>query len=432
MEQLVKERTADLERSNEELSREVDVRQKAQQALYDAKIQAEAANRAKSEFLANMSHELRTPLNAIIGFSQLLGDQWGGKLSEKQLQYVTEISISGRHLLQLINDILDLAKVESGKMELRMSVINLNQLLDYSLIMIKQKALKNGVDLELIIHDNLEGAEILADEVKLKQIVVNLLSNAAKFTQEGGRILLEAARQADSLMIKVSDTGIGIAPENYERIFESFVQLDSSLARTQKGTGLGLALTRDLVKMHGGRIWVESEGASKGAVFTFTIPLVELKSHEELDPSRVLCEASKQAENPSPSTSGCKILVVEDNEANMTLATSLLENEGHAVLQAWTAQQGIIMAREQLPALILMDISLPGMDGLTAASALKKDARTAHIPIVAVTAHAMRGDEEKALRAGCVLYQSKPIESRELYATLNRLLTGTGKQMQET
>lgn len=428
MEQLVKERTSDLQRSNEELSREIDVRRNAQHDLYEAKIQAESANRAKSEFLANMSHELRTPLNAIIGFAQLLGDQWGGKLSEKQRQYATEISISGRHLLQLINDILDLAKVESGKMELRMSPVNVSQLLRYSLIMIKQKAITNELALDLAINDGLDSVDILADEVKLKQIVVNLLSNAAKFTPSGGKIRLEAAKDGGNLVVRVSDTGIGIDPRNCERVFEPFEQLDSSLGRSQQGTGLGLALTRELVTIHGGRIWVESEGEGKGCTFSFTIPLVQLerqKAQDRVNPANGVPGPGGSAKIETPRAT---ILIVEDNEANMKLANTLLRNGGYAVLQAWTGQQGILVARNYMPDLILMDLALPGMDGLTAAGVLKRDSATSRIPIVAVTAHAMRGDEERALNAGCDAYLPKPIDTMALYAILKDLLDRGAKE----
>ncbi|MBI5249577.1 MAG: AAA family ATPase [Desulfomonile tiedjei] len=412
MEQLVAERTAELQSSNEELSREIEVRQRAQQALYQAKIEAEAANRAKSEFLANMSHELRTPLNAIIGFSQLLRDQWGGKLSEKQLQYVSEISLSGHHLLQLINDILDMAKVESGKMDLHFSRINLGQLLKYTMIMIKQKAMQHGLELNLHVSDDLRGIEIMADEVKLKQIVLNLLSNAAKFTPDGGRIVVEAHGEGDNLVISVSDTGIGIRSEDHDRIFEPFEQVDSSLARRQRGTGLGLALTRNLVRLHGGRIWMESEGDGKGSAFGFTIPLVEAEPGNRPVQESEALKAPSSAQGSSRG-SAATILVIEDNEINMKLTTSLLEEQSYQVLHASTAEQGILVAQSETPDLILMDVSLPGMDGLSATRILKQNSQTGHIPVVAVTAHAMRGDEQKALAAGCDSYLSKPLNKEK-------------------
>jgi predicted ATPase/signal transduction histidine kinase/CheY-like chemotaxis protein/tRNA A-37 threonylcarbamoyl transferase component Bud32 len=422
LEHRVAERTAELQSSNEELSREIEVRQRAQQALYRAKIEAEAANRAKSEFLANMSHELRTPLNAIIGFSQLLKDQWGGRLSEKQLQYVKEISISGLHLLQLINDILDLAKVESGKMDLRVSRVNLGQLLKYSMIMIKQKALRHGLELDVDIRDDLESVEIMADEVKLKQIVVNLLSNSAKFTPDGGRIRLQANKEGDHLVVSVSDTGIGIMPEDQARIFEPFEQLDSSLARRQQGTGLGLALTRNLVRLHGGRIWVESEGNGKGSAFSFAIPFQTAESRSSL----VIQDSHEPETRSGVETHNClptaRILVIEDNETNMKLTTSLLEEQLCHAVQAWTADEGIRLAHAEIPDLILMDLSLPDMDGLTATRILKQDPRTAHIPVVAVTAYAMRGDDQKALEAGCDAYLSKPIKKEEFWSTIKTFI----------
>lgn len=421
MEQLVAERTAALQCSNEELSREIEVRQQAQQALYHAKMEAEAANRAKGEFLANVSHELRTPLNAIIGFSQLLKDQWGGKLSEKQLQYVSEIYGGGHHLLQLINDILDLAKVESGKMDLHFSRLNLGQLVKYATIMIKQRAMKHRLEISVDVRDDLEKMDIMADEVKLKQIVVNLLSNAAKFTEDGGKIGLTASREGNELVVTVSDTGIGIRIEDQERIFEPFEQVDSSLARRQRGTGLGLTLTRDLVRLHCGRIWVQSEGDGKGSTFGFTIPFVpaekeagQIKYTETDDVANHLLDDVRN--------SRIKILVVEDDAPNRELVARLLEKQSYGVLKACTAEEGICLAQAEVPDLILMDVSLPGIDGLTATRMLKQDSQTSDIPVVAVTAHALRGDEQKALEAGCNAYLSKPLNKSEFYRVIKSLV----------
>ncbi len=257
-----------------------DVKQ-AQKKLADAlaiatmlRAEAEAANHAKSEFLANMSHELRTPLNAIIGFSEILEDQGvGGGMTETQLKYVGHIANSGRHLLHLINNILDLSKVESGKMELQPCLVNPDQLIRGGLMMIREKALKHNLRIDLQVDKSLLGEVIYVDEIKLKQILFNLLSNAAKFTPDGGQIRVQASKVWGNMVVRISDTGIGLDQKDCERIFGPFEQLDSSLTRKQDGTGLGLALTRRLVELHGGRIWAHSEGIGKGSIFTFVIPI---------------------------------------------------------------------------------------------------------------------------------------------------------------
>ena len=255
------------------VSRDITERKRSEVELRIAKEAAESSNRAKSEFLANMSHELRTPLNAIIGFSEILSDQTFGELNQRQARYVNNVLTSGNHLLTLINDILDLSKVESGKMELELSRVNIKSLLENSIVMVKEKSLKHGISLDLNIPDELADLEIRADELKLKQIIFNILSNAAKFTPDGGAITVEVRQEEAELAISVSDTGIGIKPEDQERIFSEFEQVDSSYARKHQGTGLGLALTRRLLELHGGRIWVESEGEGKGSTFTFVIPI---------------------------------------------------------------------------------------------------------------------------------------------------------------
>lgn len=271
LENRVMERTRMIEASNREMKKAV--------------IAAQEANRAKSEFLANMSHELRTPLNHIIGFTDLVIGQHFGQINETQNEYLTDVLNSSKHLLSLINDILDLSKVEAGKLELSPAHIKLGVLLEKSITMIKEKALKNRIGLSTHIDDIPDTIE--ADEIKLKQIIYNLLSNAVKFTPEGGSIHL-SARKADKdrctgeviremkdqgeIHITITDSGIGIRQEDQERIFDPFVQVDSSSARRYQGTGLGLSLSRKLVELHNGRIWVESEGEGRGCTFHVVIP----------------------------------------------------------------------------------------------------------------------------------------------------------------
>jgi signal transduction histidine kinase len=238
--------------------------------IEDKSRQLEAASRHKSEFLANMSHELRTPLNAIIGFSEVLLERMFGEVNEKQNEYLQDILSSGRHLLSLINDILDLSKIEAGRMELQLTTFDLPQALEGALTLVRERATKQGIALELRVDERL--GEFVGDERKIRQIVLNLLSNAVKFTPEGGRIGVAAALADGVVEISVSDTGIGIAPEDQEAVFEEFRQVGGDYAQKREGTGLGLALTRKFVELHGGKIWVKSE-VGKGSTFTFTLPV---------------------------------------------------------------------------------------------------------------------------------------------------------------
>ena len=387
------------------------------------RLRAEAASETKSKFLANMSHELRTPLNAILGFSELLEGQFYGAINEKQSAYTQAIHESGSHLLQLISDILDIAKVEAGKMEINPSSTDLSQLLENAFIMIKEMAYRGGIQLELDVAPEFCTRHILADDVRLKQIVMNLLSNAVKFTPSGGVIRLEARSSDHELKVSVSDTGIGIKTEDQGRIFEEFEQVDSSFSRQHDGTGLGLSLTRKLVELHGGRIWVESEGENKGSVFTFEIPYVTVgpKEHEEFS-QFVVSEPLAGTEAHAPDDNRPSILVVEDNSANMKLTSNLLQLGGYKALTAYTSEEAIAILKTQTPALILMDISLPGMDGLRATQAIKSNPSTSNIPVVALTAHAMKDDEARAMEAGCDAYLVKPIDTRKFYRTIRNIL----------
>ena len=266
MYQLLSSRTLDL-------MRERTARGRINAALRSAKVAAERGNRAKSEFLASMSHELRTPLNAIIGFSEVLADETFGPLNKRQARYVGHILSSGRHLLSLINDILDLSKVEAGKQTLSPQKVGVVELVNTSLTLFKEKAQKHHIRLDFDPGSVPAGLVVEADERKLKQVFFNLLSNAVKFTPDGGTVSVRVASTQDELEVQVQDTGIGLAPDDLERVFSAFEQVDSSYGRQQQGTGLGLALSRELVQLHGGRIWAESDGPGLGTRFTVVVPM---------------------------------------------------------------------------------------------------------------------------------------------------------------
>ncbi|MBT9537087.1 MAG: hypothetical protein IVZ94_03035, partial [Nitrospirae bacterium] len=300
LEQKVKERTAELEDANLRLTAlNIEFKLKKEEAE-ESKLQAEAANKAKSDFLANMSHELRTPLNSVIGFSEVLTEGLAGDITDKQREYIQDIWGSGKHLLRLINDILDLSKIEAGMMELKLDECDINELIQGTMLMFREKAVKHSIKVTADIPDDI--GFIIADYMQIKQVLLNLLGNAFKFTDDGGSVTVKAqivnkrdviarsisdeaiskdeiatpSARNDSLgnfvEISVEDTGIGISSEDQKRLFQPFQQLESTLTKKYEGTGLGLSISKKIVELHGGRIWVESE-MGKGSRFSFMIPL---------------------------------------------------------------------------------------------------------------------------------------------------------------
>jgi signal transduction histidine kinase/CheY-like chemotaxis protein len=370
-----------------------------------ANAQIREISRLKSEFLANMSHELRTPLNAILGFSEILKDNLAGELTVEQRQECLEnIHTSGRHLLELVNDVLDLSKIEAGRMELaydRFRVANAFREV-HNVI----KSLSERRELTLTEDIMPEELEVRADKSKFKQVMYNLLSNAIKFTPRGGRVWVRSRQIGGDLVVEVGDTGIGIAPEHQELVFSEFYQIDNPSTRTTQGTGLGLSLTRRLIQLHGGSIVVES-APGQGSVFTFRVPLDGVE------------HANGATHN--------RILLIEDNPSNRELTMMVLNGNGFHVDLAEDGEEGLQKVRANLYDLVLMDVRLPGMDGLTLTRMLKSDPKTAAIPVVTLSAHAMKGDEQAALAAGCAGYITKPIEVSKFVHQISTYLEAAGK-----
>ncbi|GAB4500372.1 MAG: hypothetical protein OHK0052_16720 [Anaerolineales bacterium] len=389
----VEERTAELRQANVELAR---------------------ASRLKDEFLANMSHELRTPLNAILGMSEALLEEVYGTLTERQRRSLERIQESGRHLLELINDILDISKIEAGKLTLDINTISIDAVCQSSLQLVRQIALKK--QLQIHYQPDPQAQMMQADQRRLKQVLVNLLSNAVKFTPEGGSVGLKVVLRPENEAIDftVWDTGIGIAPEDLPRLFQPFIQLDSSLSRHHAGTGLGLALVRRLVDMQGGGVLVASQ-PGQGSRFTVSLPWREGFADFQPRPDQ---QPDTIQPIPQPLTGEKTILLAEDNDQNVATLCDYLEAKGYKMLVARAGNQALEMAQTHLPHLILMDVQMPGMDGIETTRQLREIPETAKIPVIIITALAMPGDRDRCLKAGANDYISKPIHLKML---LNRI-----------
>jgi signal transduction histidine kinase/CheY-like chemotaxis protein len=367
----------------------------------------EAASQHKSDFLANMSHELRTPLNAIIGFSQVLLEGMAGEITQEQRECANDILAAGRHLLSLINDILDLSKIEAGHMDLEVRAFSLPRAIDDGVTMIKSRADVHGIRVSTSLDPGVGAVE--GDERKLKQVLFNLLSNAVKFTPAGGRIDVTARSTPDEVQVAVRDSGIGIAPEDQEKIFEEFQQLNVKEYASQEGTGLGLALARRFVELHGGRIWVESQ-VGAGSTFTFSLPRTAALVASVQDFGR--------SPLPSPEDARNTVLVIEDDAAAVNLLRRYLDGAGYEVVVATDGEAGLELARRFRPFAITLDVLLPDFDGWDFLAQAKADPSIAHIPVVIVSMVDERG---KGFALGAADYLVKPVAGEELLAALRRL-----------
>jgi signal transduction histidine kinase/ActR/RegA family two-component response regulator len=374
-------------------------------ALRTAKEGAEAASQAKSEFLANMSHELRTPLNAIIGFSEVLLDKLFGDLNDKQEEYLNDIFTSGQHLLSLINDILDLAKIEAGKLELEPSRFDFREVLEGSLVMVRERAQSHDIRLSLEIADGID--TLVGDERKVKQILFNLLSNAVKFTPDGGRVGITAHTEGLEVQVAVWDTGIGIAPNDQERIFEEFQQVGGGLTAKAEGTGLGLALTRKLVELHGGTLSVES-ALGRGSTFTFTLPTAGVA--EQMSLAAVPSNAA-QEQGQQTATTGPLVLVVDDDPKSVGLLQIYLREAGYTVDIARDGAEGLKKIKQRPPDVVVLDVLLPKVDGWEFLTQLREDAQTQQIPVFIVS---IADEKNKGLALGATEYFVKPVQKEQL------------------
>ena len=378
----------------------------------------------KDQFLANISHELRTPLNAILGMAEALQDQVFGTTNPSQQKALKTIEQSGTHLLKLINDILDVAKIESGQVTLELTAVSIKDICKSSLSLVRQEARQKKVKLIEQIPDHLP--HVMLDERRICQVLINLLSNAVKFTLEGGSVTINVSMTAPSdrncrLTIAVIDTGIGIAEEHIPRLFQSFIQIDSALNRQYVGTGLGLVLVKSIVELHGGAIALTSQ-VGVGSTFTIDLPCTNFCP---VDLSHVLSASpatSPEQEQDLEPLLAPLILIADDNEANISTISSYLEARGYRLRLAANGEEAIACCRSQSPDLVVMDIQMPIMDGLEATRQIRQDPQLKHIPIIALTALVTNEDRDRSFAAGVSEYLPKPVKLKKLTTTIRQLL----------
>ncbi|HSC68138.1 MAG TPA: ATP-binding protein, partial [Cellvibrio sp.] len=393
------------------------------QELMRVKDEALAASQAKAEFLANMSHEIRTPLNAIIGLAHVA---LASKPDARQRTYLEKMRGSGEHLLQVINDILSFSRMEAGKLVLDHSEFSVDQVVDKTLGLIWEKAVAKGLRVNVDIDAQIPPT-LVGDSLRLGQILINFCANAVKFTDQGSiNIRVTKVRDWETrveLLFEVEDSGIGIDAEHVQRLFQPFQQVDSSSARRFEGTGLGLSICKSLADLMNARIDVKS-ALGQGSCFRLRVPLAKVNHQASADP--IVQVASATA---SIAPINCQVLVVEDNVLNQEIIASLLKNMGVQALCVGSGPDALAAIAERLFDVVLMDIQLPGMDGVETTAHIRALPEGKHLPIIAVTANALPGDKEKYLAAGLDDYLSKPIDPAHLYSAV-ALWAGKGRPVE--
>jgi signal transduction histidine kinase/ActR/RegA family two-component response regulator len=384
------------------------------QELKEQSAELELASRHKSEFLASMSHELRTPLNAVLGFSEVLLERMFGDINDRQEEYLRDIHGSGKHLLELLNEVLDLSKVEAGRMELEYTSFDLASLLGGAVSMLRERAVLHGIELGVEVGDGV--GQVYADELRLKQVLLNLITNAVKFTGDGGSVTVRAVRDGADIRIMVTDTGIGVPEADRERIFESFQQGGRGSSR-EEGTGLGLTLSRRIVELLGGHMWLESE-VGRGSTFGFSIPARE---RQPVTPSP----------NGEPAAVGGQVVVIEDDRPSLDLFRAYLSGAALQVTTARDGQSGLAAVRRTRPDAVLLDIRLPGIDGWAVLKELKAEEETRDIPVVVVS---IVDERARGVAMGAAAYLVKPVGRDEMLVALAAVgvpvpaQTGTGTE----
>jgi len=416
----------------EQLQIELQERQRAEALITERNEELLRATRLKDEFLANMSHELRTPLNAILGMTEGLQDQVFGGINGLQLKALQTIERAGSHLLALINDILDVAKIEAGQVELECAPTAIAPLCQSSLTFVRQQALKKQIQLAVHVPDL---PDIILDERRIRQVLINVLNNAVKFTPDKGQVTLnvmvippqDLEQQKPLLRFAIQDTGIGISADNIQNLFQPFMQIDSALNRQYQGTGLGLALTKRITELHGGQVSLTSE-LGVGSCFMIDIPyqaavVLPQGQQNQLEAGLTVSDPLMRSE-PLPQA---LLLLVEDNEANISTISSYLMAKGYRIEVARDGQEAIDQAVALSPDLILMDVQMPGMNGLEAMQRIREIELLATTPIIALTALAMESDRDRCLAAGANEYLSKPVRLKELAQLIPQLIQGSSK-----